>query len=333
MSTSSGGLTPYGLSQGGSEKLVSNSISKFQQLDFEISDSSLQSSTVLVDNFGHNSLSGLTDFHFVGSTSKTTVSGPQEFSVPSTMPSSPGQGSAEDKLDKMMAFLQTMQVKHEETVAKSEQKLLVNIHAVANHHDVFKAEVQSEIESLHLPLGQSSSVNTPILRGGVSNSSTFVPSTGSTSIPMVPSSSTGVFQSNTTNAVSCLNTISSNPQAHMMLMMTEAFSKLTTEFTETKTTNLKAGWPKFDGTKSKFHSWYLTILSQVSVPPWSDLYETISNELVIVTSNTGLNAKFYSKLLLSLEGEALRSIALCKHLCTDFLLLMQEHTVQKMFLK
>ncbi len=62
MSTSSGSLTPHGLSQGGGAELVSNSFSKFQQLDFEISDSSLQSSTVLVDNFGYNSLLGITDF-------------------------------------------------------------------------------------------------------------------------------------------------------------------------------------------------------------------------------------------------------------------------------
>jgi hypothetical protein len=34
-----------------------------------------------------------------------------------------------------------MQVKHEETVAKSDQKLLVNLHAVTNDYDVYKAEV------------------------------------------------------------------------------------------------------------------------------------------------------------------------------------------------
>jgi hypothetical protein len=62
----------------------------------------------------------------------------------------------------------------------------------------------------------------------------------------------------------------------------------------------------------------------VSEPPWSELYDMVSNDLVIITSNTSLNAKFYSKILLSLEGEALHRIALCKHLCADVLHLMQE---------
>jgi hypothetical protein len=83
-------------------------------------------------------------------------------------------------------------------------------------------------------------VNIPTLHGGVSTSSTFVPLTGSSLIPMVPSSSTSVFQTNITLAYLGLNTISSNPQAHMMLMMTEAFWKLATVFTETRTTDLKA---------------------------------------------------------------------------------------------
>ncbi len=104
------------------------------------------------------------------------------------------------------------------------------------------------------------------------------------------------------------------PQAQIMMMMTEAFSKLIMDFTETKTTNLKANQPIFDGTKSKFQSWYLTFLSQVSVPPWCDLYDTATNYLVSSMSNTSLNAKFYSKRLLVLKGEALSIIDLQKHL-------------------
>jgi hypothetical protein len=95
-------------------------------------------------------------------------------------------------------------------------------------------------------------------------------------------------------------------------------------FTETKTIEVKTEWPKFDGSKTKFRSWYLTILSQVSVPPWNDLYDVVSNNLVLMTSNSSLNVKFYSKLLLSLEGDALRNLALRKHLRADGLRLMQE---------
>jgi hypothetical protein len=88
-------------------------------------------------------------------------------------------------------------------------------------------------------------------------------------------------------------------------------------FTETKTIEVKTEWPKFDGSKTKFRSWYLTILSQVSVPPWNDLYDVVSNDLVLMTLNSSLNAKFYSKLLLSLEGEALHNVALRKYLRAD----------------
>jgi hypothetical protein len=60
------------------------------------------------------------------------------------------------------------------------------------------------------------------------------------------------------------------------------------------------------------------------VPPWNDLYDVVSNDLVLMTLNSSLNAKFYSKLLLSLEGEALHNLVLRKHLCADGLRLMQE---------
>ncbi len=67
----------------------------------------------------------------------------------------------------------------------------------------------------------------------------------------------------------------------MMLIMTEVFLNLIAVFTETKNTDLKADWPIVDGTKNKLGSWYLTILSQVTVPPWSELYDTMSNDLMI----------------------------------------------------
>ncbi len=282
-------------------------------------DSSRQISNALLDNTGHNSISGATDFLIIDGTSQTTSSDHLISDSSYVMASSPGQDSAEDKLEKMMVFLYNMQIKQEETVSRSEQKLLKNIHAVATDHDVFKAEVHSEIESLHLLLGQSSSVNHNRFQIGQSHSSNFSPQTNSSTIPAVQSPSISYSPTITNSAVSGLNNLSSDPQANLMLMMTEAFSKLTMAFTETKTIDVKTDWPKFDGTKTKFRSWYLTKLSQVSVPPWNELYDAASNDLVLATSNSSLNARFYSKLLLSLDGEALGSRALHKHLQADSL--------------
>jgi hypothetical protein len=135
LSSSLNGFNPHGLSQGGGQELVSNSFSKFQNLDFEILGSPFQFSTALDDNFGHNSISGRTDFLFVESASKTTVSDHLKSSVQSTMASSPGHGSVDDKLDKMMAFLQTTQV--------------VNIHAVANDH-IFSRQRSNQKFSLFI---------------------------------------------------------------------------------------------------------------------------------------------------------------------------------------
>ncbi len=203
-----------------------------------------------------------------------------------------------------MVFLQNMQVQQEEIVSRSEEKLLKNIHAVATDHDAFKVEVRSEIESLRLLLGQSSSLNYNGTPFDQTHSSSFSAKSNSSNIPAVPSPTIRYGQPITNSAASGLNNTSSDSQANLMLMMMEAFSKLSTAFTEAKTIEVKTEWPKFDGSKTKFHSWYLTILSQVSVPPWNELYDVASNDLVLMTSNSSLNAKFYSKLLLSLEGEA-----------------------------
>jgi hypothetical protein len=43
-------------------------------LDFKILKSPFQSSIAWADNIGHNSILGITDFHFVDGTSQTTAS-------------------------------------------------------------------------------------------------------------------------------------------------------------------------------------------------------------------------------------------------------------------
>jgi hypothetical protein len=182
-----------------------------------------------------------------------------------------------------------MQIKQEEVVSRCEHKLLQNIQAVVTDHDDFKAEVHSEIESLRLLLGQSASVNQSNLPFGQSSSSNIIPPTNPTSSPTIQSPSIRYSPAIPNSTVSGLNP-STDPHGHLMVMMTEAFSKLTTVFTETKSSEMKSEWPTFDGTKTKFRSWYLTILSQVSVSPWNGLYNTTTNDLVTTTTNSSLNA-------------------------------------------
>jgi hypothetical protein len=97
----------------------------------------------------------------------------------------------------------------------------------------------------------------------------------------------------------------SDVQTKMMMMLMETFSKLSPVLVD-KTSDKKSDWPKFLGDPKKFRAWYLSIMAQVSLPPWQELYDSTLNEVVPVTSNTALNGKLYAKLLVSLEGSALQ---------------------------
>ncbi len=70
----------------------------------------MQTTTVSDDSVDHNSASCITDFHDFGSASQTTTLDHIISTVSSTMVSSPGEGCMDDKLDQMMAFLQSMQI-------------------------------------------------------------------------------------------------------------------------------------------------------------------------------------------------------------------------------
>jgi hypothetical protein len=67
-------------------------------------------------------------------------------------------------------------------------------------------------------------------------------------------------------------------------------------------------------------------MAQVSLPPWQELYDPTTNDVVSTTSNVTLNGKLYAKLLVSLEGSALQSIVSRKHIRANGLLLLQELT-------
>jgi hypothetical protein len=111
-------------------------------------------------------------------------------------------------------------------------------------------------------------------------------------------------------------------QAQMMVMLSDSFSKLSLALSEKS--NLKSDWPKFSGDVKKFRSWYLAIIAQLSLPPWQEFYDTTRNDITPTTTNTWLNGKLYSKLLLALDGIALQSTVSKKYLRANGLLLLQD---------
>jgi len=110
---------------------------------------------------------------------------------------------------------------------------------------------------------------------------------------------------------------SSEPQTQMMLLFADSFSKFSLVLMDNQETlvklstaltdkpDSKAEWPKFSGDQKKFRAWYLAIMAQILLPRF-------------------LNGKLYSKLLLALEGNALKSVVSCTHLRANGLLLLQE---------
>jgi F0F1-type ATP synthase gamma subunit len=115
----------------------------------------------------------------------------------------------------------------------------------------------------------------------------------------------------------------------MLLMLNETFSKLSTALTETKTTDSKSEWPKFSGDSKRFRTWYLAIMTQLSIHPWSALYDPGTNSIVSNTTDTLLNSKLYAKLISSLEGPALQNMVARKHIRANGLLLIRE--LQQMY--
>jgi len=109
----------------------------------------------------------------------------------------------------------------------------------------------------------------------------------------------------------------------MMLLMTESFSKLSTAFSEGKH-ETKSEWPKHNGDAKRFRSWYLGIMTQISLPPWQEFYDSVTHDIVSTTSNSSLNGKLYSKLILALEGLAYKNFVSRKHLRANGLLLLEE---------
>jgi len=199
-------------------------------------------------------------------------------------------------------------------ITSQNRQLSNDIHEVVERNDEFKKEVRSELDELRAliwdiknPLSTQNPTagpNTPIL------------STLSAAVP-TPVTSTSVPE-NLTSAV----TNQSDQQSEMMLLFANSISKLSSVLGEKSES--KSDWPKFSGDQKKFRAWYHAIMAQISLPPWAEFYDSSKHDVVTSTSNSTLNGKLYSKLLLALEGQALQSIVSRKHLRANGLKLLQE---------
>jgi hypothetical protein len=65
-------------------------------------------------------------------------------------------------------------------------------------------------------------------------------------------------------------------------------------------------------------------MSQISISPWTDMYDADTNSVVKTTTNSILNGKLYAKVIGVLEGQAFQHMITCPHLWGNGILLLQE---------
>jgi len=208
-------------------------------------------------------------------------------------------------LNQMMNNYQDLQTK----IAQSELKFSTELQKISQSNDIFKQEMRSEIQKINDTLTPSLSTSTPTV---VQLNNTPV-AISSTSIPAV------------SNQVPSSVVSNQDFQTQMMTLLTTTFSKLTTVI-NSKSSDMKSELPKFSGDMKKFKSWQLAILAQLTLSPWSELYDAMTNNLIQITSNSQLKEKLYAKLLLCLEGQVFQDMVSRKHLCANGLLLFRELT-------
>jgi len=207
-----------------------------------------------------------------------------------------------------------------------QEQLLLQDNKISQTQENFKQEVIDEIDQLRQLLLSTNSLGNPQVQSVAINT---VPTTSSTVSSRNNQVSLTTPILDTSNPSVTLNAgMSSNDvQSHMMLMLTESFTKLSTvldEKTQDHKTEVKSEWPKFAGDVKKFKSWYLLIVAQISIPPWQEFYDSNTNSIVKTTHNTALNSKLYAKLLVSLEGQALQDVVSRSHLRANGILLLHE---------
>jgi len=183
----------------------------------------------------------------------------------------------------------------------------------------FKKEIREELDDMRKVLADQQH----LLNISSSSAQVNLPSPTpvvSVSTPTVPSTPVGPVSSVPQTSSVCGS--GQDLQAQMMLMLTDSFTKLSSALLDKP--DVKSDWPKFAGDSKKFRSWYLAIMAQISLSPWTELYDSTRNDIVQTTNNAALNGKLYSKLLLALEGSALQSAVSKKYLRANGVSLLQD---------
>jgi len=189
---------------------------------------------------------------------------------------------------------------------------------ITNANDAFKVNVKQELDDLRQLICQhqlSASSTSASIHGISSQQAVSSPSTNQSAPILNP---VGTSSVNTTTSV-----VSSSTTDQVLLLLTDSFAKMANALTE-KSGDTKTEWPKFGGDEKKFKAWYLAILTQLSIAPWRELYDPTKNDVVIFTTNTTLNERLYSKLVLALEGAALQHVVSRKHLRANGLAVLQD---------
>jgi hypothetical protein len=207
--------------------------------------------------------------------------------------------SSNDEILKILtAILSQMVVGHQDLqsqLVNSNQSLTAELQKVREENEKFKQEIRAEMQ-------RPSSL--PTTRAPIVQSSTSM--LASMPVATVPSSNSAV-----------------DFQTQMLNVLNDTFAKLSSVISE-KSSKTKSDWIKFSGDPKKFLSWYHAIMAQLSIAPWTPLYDSTTNSVVKVTSNDVLNGKLYAKIIGTLEGSALQHMLTRKHVRANGILLLQE---------
>jgi hypothetical protein len=214
--------------------------------------------------------------------------------------------SLQDKLSQMTYQTTSLQ-----------DKLSTDFSVIVQAHDQFKKEVRDELDELRALIAQqSSATNTSVAQNGSS-------SVGPTLSPPDPSNQVSISPNTSASSGHTPVVSEADIQTQMMTLLTESFSELSSVILD-KNTDTKSDWPKFSRDPKKFRAWYMSILAQLSLPSWNELYDSSTNDFVLATTNVTLNGKLYLKQLLSLDGQPLQNVITRSHLRANGLDLLRE---------
>ena len=251
----------------------------------------------------HSGISNFQNFKIAGPSSLLYVSQPDSnhfFEMEADCKEEPQvtstSSSSNDEILKILTAISSQMVVGQQDLQNqllsSNQSLQAELQKVRDENEKFKQEMRAEFQN-----------SSPV----VPTTTTVVDSTTSVSAPLSVSSSNS----------------SMDFQSQMLAVLNETFSKLSSVIGD-KSSETKSDWMKFSGDPKKFRSWYQAIMAQLSIAPWTPLYNSDTNSVVKITTNDALNGKLYAKVIGALEGSALQHMLARKHVRGNGIMLLQE---------